>query len=455
MDRVCVIGAGVAGLGAAWALSQHPDRFDLRVFERADRLGGNAVTVEVPQADGSKIPVDISVTAFIPSVYPNYVALLRALGIRELSTRFSYSVDYDGQLYAHDFDSRLHDEFSGQIARFRRLQRRLDHFNVLNARPSLLLAALNPYNYISMGRMLERYGIGDEFRYKILKPLFVNLVLASNIFDMPASMFSRYLEFFDVEHASPMTTWEGGTREIYARLSAGFADRIELGREVSAVFRDRDGVIVQDAQGHEERFDHVVLACNANHALAALARPSLRERIVLGSVRYESSAHGDAIVHTDGSVLPDNATRPMTTRSTYVRHVGERPDDYEITYIMHNQQPWAKRSDRPCLVTYNSHRQIDESKVLARFRFQHVVHDIFHTVVLLNLFQFLQGRRRTYYCGAHTAVNSQEHAFISGVAVARQLGADHPAALTDDTARKWFNFSGRLAHGRRFHRVGR
>ena len=26
-----------------------------------------------------------------------------------------------------------------------------------------------------------------------------------------------------------------------------------------------------------------------------------------------------------------------------------RPDNYEITYIMHNQQPWVKRSDKTAL----------------------------------------------------------------------------------------------------------
>ncbi len=58
--RVAIVGGGVAGLGAAWALHQHPDRFEFRLFEANDRLGGNAVTVDMPQSDGSRIPFDIS-----------------------------------------------------------------------------------------------------------------------------------------------------------------------------------------------------------------------------------------------------------------------------------------------------------------------------------------------------------------------------------------------------------
>jgi predicted NAD/FAD-binding protein len=180
-----------------------------------------------------------------------------------------------------------------------------------------------------------------------------------------------------------------------------------------------------------------------------LAEPSAAERWILGSVRYESELHNHAVVHTDASVLPDDATRTLDTRSNFILHYGSRPDNYEITYIMHNQQPWAKRSDKPCLVTYNPVQPIDPAKVVTRWWFQHVVHDVFHTVVLLNLFQFLQGKDRTWYCGAHTTVNSQEHCFISGLTVARQLGADYPFA-DNPGAREWFNFYGRIMHGPRF-----
>ncbi|MYE49612.1 MAG: FAD-dependent oxidoreductase, partial [Gammaproteobacteria bacterium] len=31
--RIAIIGGGVSGLGAAWALSRHPDRFDFRLYE--------------------------------------------------------------------------------------------------------------------------------------------------------------------------------------------------------------------------------------------------------------------------------------------------------------------------------------------------------------------------------------------------------------------------------------
>ena len=49
---MAVVGGGVAGLGAAWGLHQHPDRFEFRLFEARGQIGGNAVTVDMPQDDG-------------------------------------------------------------------------------------------------------------------------------------------------------------------------------------------------------------------------------------------------------------------------------------------------------------------------------------------------------------------------------------------------------------------
>jgi predicted NAD/FAD-binding protein len=449
--RVCIVGAGISGLGAAWGLSRHPDRFDFELWEKNDRLGGNAVTVPIPQDDGSTIPVDISVTAYIPTVYNHYVLLLEQYGIASLPTRFSYSVRYGDGVYAHDFASPLKDELAGEIARFQRLLRSLAPFTALSRGTQKWKAALNPYNYLPMGRLLDLHGFSLDFRYKVLKPLFVNFVLASSLFEMPASLFARYLDFFDIERATPMVTWDQGTANLYGKMSAGFRDRIHLGRGVAKIRRDRDGVTLVDQAGRSARFDEVVLACNANQGLMMLEQPSVRERFVLGSVRYESELHNHAVVHWDQSVLRDDATRPLETRSNFVEQYGARPDNYEITYIMHNQQPWAKRSDKPCLVTYNPVHPIDEKKVVARHWFQHVVHDVFHVSVLMNAFRFIQGHAHTWHAGGHTTVNSQEHGFISGLAVARQLGADYPFA--DDDARTWFNFWGTTMFGGRFQKV--
>ena len=441
----------MSGLGTAWALNHHPDRFDFRLFEAQGHIGGNAFTADMPQDDGSSIPFDISVTACIPSVYQHMLLLMGKLGIDLIDTRFSYSVKYDDQIYAHDFDSEIRDQLQSEIVRFQRLLRRLHRIGWLTRSQSKLLNALNPFNYISMRTVLNVGRFSDDFRYKILKPMFVNFVLATNIFDMPTALFSRYLEFFDIEHATPMQTWDQGTKRIYENLSDDFRHKIYLNRPVRKVYRQRTSVVIEDENGVRETFDDVVFACNANQTLEILDNPSRLERYILSSIRYDASLHNEAIVHHDASVLPDNEAEPLRTRSNHIEQYGSQPDNYEITYIMHNQQPWAQNSDKPCLVTYNPTNAIDEKKIIKRQRFQHIIHDVRHVALLVNLFRFIQGKRRTWYCGAHTLVNSQETCLVSGLAAAQQIGADYP--FDDPEAKRSFNYYGSILYGSRFRRA--
>ena len=449
--RVAIIGGGVSGLGVAWALHRQPDEFDFRLYEAQAELGGNAITVDMPQDGGSSIPFDISVTACIPSVYHHIVLFMQHNGIELVDTRFSYSVKYRGGVYAHDFDSDIRRQLQPEIWKFQKLLRRLHWFGLLTRSRSRFLNALNPFNYVSMGTVLNLGGFSGDFRYKILKPMFVNFLMATNVFDMPASLFSRYLEFFDIETATPMRTWDQGTRRIYEKLSAGFREKIYFSRPVRKVYRRKSDVLVEDENGETETFDDVVFACNANQTLMMLDNPTFLERSLLSSIRYESELHNHTIVHSDASVLPNTDVRELDTRSNHVEQYGVRPDNYEITYIMHNQQPWAKKSDKPCLVTYNPITPIDEGKVVRKWWFQHVVHDVRHVALLVHLFSFVQGRRGAWHCGAHTLINSQETCFVSGLVTARQLGADYP--FEDAQARKWFNFYGRVMYGWRFRKA--
>ncbi len=451
VQRIAIVGGGVSGLGAAWALHHHPQRFDFRIFEAQAHVGGNAITVDMPQDDGSSIPFDISVTACIPSVYQHFLLLMKRFGIELVDISFSYSVKHGDGVYAHDFDSDIREQLQSEIAKFQRLLRFLHQFGWLTRSQSKLLNALNPFNYVSMGALLKLGGFSDDFKYKILKPMFINFVLATHVFDVPAALFARYLEFFDIENATPMQTWDQGTRRIYENLTAGFRDKIYLNRPIRKVYRQASGVVIEDDGGAQEMFDEVVFACNADQTLRILDRPTFLERYILSSIRYDGEIHHSAVVHYDSSVLPDSDVRPLTTRSNHVEQFGTKPDNYEITYIMHNQQPWAKRSDKPCLVTYNPHKPIDEKKVLKRWSFQHIVHDVRHVALLVSLFQFIQGKRRTWYCGAHTLVNSQETCLVSGLATARQLGADYHFA--DRRARRSFNYYGSIMFGSRFRKA--
>ena len=45
--RVAIVGAGSAGMSAAWALSLSPDEFEVTLFERSGYTGGMATSTEI------------------------------------------------------------------------------------------------------------------------------------------------------------------------------------------------------------------------------------------------------------------------------------------------------------------------------------------------------------------------------------------------------------------------
>ncbi|MEL7540687.1 MAG: FAD-dependent oxidoreductase, partial [Pseudomonadota bacterium] len=53
MKRIAIIGSGISGLGAAYALKETAD---ITVFEANDRAGGHAHTMDVDY-DGTKLSV--------------------------------------------------------------------------------------------------------------------------------------------------------------------------------------------------------------------------------------------------------------------------------------------------------------------------------------------------------------------------------------------------------------
>ena len=58
--RVCVIGAGAAGLCAARNLSNKPDVYNFTVFEKTSSVGGTWVYTEKTELDDNKLPIHSS-----------------------------------------------------------------------------------------------------------------------------------------------------------------------------------------------------------------------------------------------------------------------------------------------------------------------------------------------------------------------------------------------------------
>jgi predicted NAD/FAD-binding protein len=90
---VAVIGSGVAGLVAAYALSA---RNRVTLFEADTRIGGHAHTHYVDRGDGYTVGVDSAFLVHNDRTYPTLCRLFAELGIATRETDMSMSVRDDG-----------------------------------------------------------------------------------------------------------------------------------------------------------------------------------------------------------------------------------------------------------------------------------------------------------------------------------------------------------------------
>ncbi|TDC61571.1 FAD-dependent oxidoreductase, partial [Streptomyces hainanensis] len=88
-----VIGAGVAGLTAAWLLGR---RDDVTLFEADDRLGGHAHTHEVTEPGGRTHQLDSGFLVHNHRTYPNLLRLFAELGVATQESEMSMSVRCEG-----------------------------------------------------------------------------------------------------------------------------------------------------------------------------------------------------------------------------------------------------------------------------------------------------------------------------------------------------------------------
>ena len=93
MNEVAIIGSGVAGLTAAYAL--HRDA-QVTLFERDDRFGGHAHTHAVRDSSGAEFAIDSGFIVHNERTYPTLLRLFGELGVATQPTEMSMSIRCDG-----------------------------------------------------------------------------------------------------------------------------------------------------------------------------------------------------------------------------------------------------------------------------------------------------------------------------------------------------------------------
>lgn len=414
--RIAVIGAGISGLTSAYVLSK---AHEVTLFEREPRLGGHAHTHQVP-AGGTTWPVDTGFMVFNERTYPNFIRLLRELGVSSRPSDMSFGVrcrrcglEYSsvglGGLFAQPsrWFSAGHWLMLTDILRFFKRGRRA-------------LADGLPEGH-SLGAFLRSGGHGDGLVRHFVLPMGAAIWSSSSadLLQFPAQSFLRFLDNHGLLRAAGQPVWRtivGGSVSYVTAIADRLGAGVRVASPVTRVSRTADGAHIETAAGGRERFDRVVVATHADEALRMLADPSDEERAALGRFRYSAN---DTWLHSDERLLP---SRPAARASWNCELLDCRDDhsSVSVTYDLNRLQGHAP--GQPLLCSLNPREPI-QGEVLAHVDYRHPILDgaAFEGQGLVRR---LNGQRHTFYCGAHLRYGFHEDGVMSALDVTRALGAD-------------------------------
>lgn len=427
--KIAIVGSGISGLSCAWLLNK---AHDITLFEKDDRLGGHSNTVDFT-LEGQAVSVDTGFIVFNPVNYPNLVKLFEELDVPNCDTEMSFAVsindghiEYSGTGLNGLLSQRLNalrPSFWKMITDLLRFYREAD---------IMLENAL--LDSITLGELLEKHGYGDAFIYNHLLPMGAAIwsTPVNQMLEYPAGNFLRFCKNHGLIQLKNRPQWRtviGGSKNYVNKFAKALEGKIHLNSRIHKVIREPERIIIEDHHGNQQFFDEVVLACHSDQALALLDDPTSEEKQRLEDFPYQRNI---AYLHLDDSLMPK---RKAAWSSWNYLSEGKRDQSQQVslTYWMNKLQPL--KTNRHIFVSLNPIKTPEEGTIIRTFFYDHPTFGKNSHQSQRKLWQ-LQGKKRTWFCGAYFGHGFHEDGLQAGLAVAEQLGGiPRPWTLEDKNSR--------------------
>ncbi|HCX68130.1 FAD-dependent oxidoreductase [Parvibaculum sp.] len=413
--RIAVAGTGISGLAAAWLLAA---RHDVTVYEKNERPGGHSNTVVAPCPEGD-VPVDTGFIVYNEANYPNLTAMFRYLGVetQESNMSFAASLETGGKRRFEYSGSGLNGIFADRrnIVSPRMWRMISEIVKLYRAAPEL--AHVEGLDRKPLGDFLREQGYSASLCDDHLLPMCAAIwsLPVERVEQFPALAFLRFFDNHGLMRLKGRPVWRtvaGGSREYVKKLAAPLEGRIRYGAGIADVRRDAGGVTVTDETGASERYDHIVIGSHSDEALAMLGDADGDERRLLGAMPYQRNV---AWLHSDESFMPQE--RRVWASWNYMG--GGAGSPVCVSYWMNRLQNLP--TERQLFVTLNPSQEPAPGSVVTRIDYDHPVFDAGAFAAQRRLWQ-LQGKRRTWFCGAYFGSGFHEDGLQAGLAVAEELG---------------------------------
>lgn len=427
---IAVIGSGITGLSAAWLLAQN---HHVTLFEQAARAGGHSNTIDI-DFDGTAQPVDTGFIVYNENTYPNLIALLAHLDVATMASDMSFAVSLDdGELeYAGNNLATLFAQKSNLIRpRFWRMMQDLMRFYKYGAAECEKLA-----DDVTLGDYLTLRGYSEAFREDHLLPMASAIWSATTqqLLAYPAKSFVRFNANHGLMQITNRPIWRticGGSRAYVQKILHTKGLNFHSATPITQITRHEDHVELRDDKGQSARFDHVILACHTDKALALLGDGDADERRLLGAIKY---GRNEAYVHSDARFMPQR--RPVWSSWNYLGARAAHSATTRVTYWMNKLQhlPMSKN----IFVTLNPDHEPDPTVLWHKEIYHHPIFDPPAMQAQRDIWH-VQGRKRTWFCGAWMGAGFHEDGLQAGLAVAEAVGGvRRPWTLPNPSGRLTF-----------------
>jgi predicted NAD/FAD-binding protein len=414
MEKLAIIGTGVAGMGCGHLLQR---KYDLTFFEKNDYVGGHTNTITVDE-DGSPVYMDTGFMVFNYETYPNLCRLFEEIKAPVKKTDMSFSVQHvqSGLEYCGSGLNGLFAQRKNIFSpRYIKMLMQISRFN----KESIALLDKPEYADYSLGRYIKEFGFGEDMLWKYLVPMSsaVWSTPMELMLDFPALTLIRFFKnhgFLGLNTQHQWYTLHNGSQSYRELLIAPFRNRIQVSNGVQRVKRIDGKVIVETAKGETHSFDKVIFASHADETLQMIANPTAEEKRLLSPFNYQ---YNKATIHTDESIMP----KIRSTWSSWNYRIEERNGKQVPTtiYWMNSLQQVSKRKNY--FVSINAiDGSVDKKKIIKEIDYTHPLFD----VPAIQAQDELQSLNRTgplYFCGSYFKYGFHEDAYASAVELCKHL----------------------------------